>query len=172
LTRRPPGNYVIGASPPHPAETGPLWGGAPAPHNERTRTIVPKALAADAMGLTSVAVPYVLIVGFVIAGVAGYMAGLIGSSNSPISGIGILSIVIFASVLALAPAAYVHARSRFRSRRDPLVERKKELCSVCTNSMVASSMIPAKPPCVSSVMLTTIPAWRGAVATPRARLAP
>jgi putative OPT family oligopeptide transporter len=65
------------------------------------------ALAPNATGLTSVAVPYVLIVGFVIAGVAGYMAGLIGASNSPISGIGILSIVICASLvtLVLSPGA-------------------------------------------------------------------
>jgi putative OPT family oligopeptide transporter len=43
----------------------------------------------------------VLIVGFLIAGICGYMAGLIGASNSPISGVGILSIVIGASVLVL-----------------------------------------------------------------------
>ena len=61
-------------------------------------------LTPNAMGLTAVAVPYVLIVGFVIAGVAGYMAGLIGASNSPISGIGILSIVICASLVTLVVA--------------------------------------------------------------------
>jgi len=59
------------------------------------------ALADDALTLTLIAVPFVLIVGFLIAGVCGYMAGLIGASNSPISGIGILSIVVSASVLAL-----------------------------------------------------------------------
>ncbi|MEO5568460.1 MAG: oligopeptide transporter, OPT family [Gemmatimonadaceae bacterium] len=53
-------------------------------------------LAANALVLTAVAVPFVLIVGFLIAGVCGYMAGLIGASNSPISGVGILSIVICA----------------------------------------------------------------------------
>jgi putative OPT family oligopeptide transporter len=37
-----------------------------------------------------------------IAGICGYMAGLIGASNSPISGVGILSIVMFASLLILA----------------------------------------------------------------------
>jgi putative OPT family oligopeptide transporter len=37
-----------------------------------------------------------------IAGICGYMAGLIGASNSPISGVGILSIVLCASVIALA----------------------------------------------------------------------
>jgi putative OPT family oligopeptide transporter len=44
----------------------------------------------------------VLIIGFVIGGVCGYMAGLIGASNSPISGVGILSIVLCASVLIIA----------------------------------------------------------------------
>jgi len=36
---------------------------------------------------------FVLVLGLVIASVCGYMAGLIGASNSPVSGIGILSIV-------------------------------------------------------------------------------
>jgi putative OPT family oligopeptide transporter len=58
-------------------------------------------LAADAVPLTLLAVPFVLLVGFLIAGVCGYMAGLIGASNSPISGVGILSIVIMASTLVL-----------------------------------------------------------------------
>ncbi|MES2357941.1 MAG: oligopeptide transporter, OPT family [Gemmatimonadota bacterium] len=58
-------------------------------------------LAPSALALTLVAVPFVLIVGFIIAGVCGYMAGLIGASNSPISGIGILSIVICASLVTL-----------------------------------------------------------------------
>jgi putative OPT family oligopeptide transporter len=59
-------------------------------------------LAASSLMLTTIAVPFVLIVGFLIAGVCGYMAGLIGASNSPISGVGILSIVISASTLVLA----------------------------------------------------------------------
>ena len=59
-------------------------------------------LAGDALTLTLIAVPFVLVVGFLIAGVCGYMAGLIGASNSPISGIGILSVVVAASVLVLA----------------------------------------------------------------------
>src|SRR5687768_3734270 len=61
-------------------------------------------LAPNAVTLTMIAVPFVLIIGFLIAGVCGYMAGLIGASNSPISGVGILSIVICASVLAIAVA--------------------------------------------------------------------
>jgi putative OPT family oligopeptide transporter len=59
-------------------------------------------LAPSALKLTLIAVPFVLVIGFVIAGVCGYMAGLIGASNSPISGVGILSIVVAASLVALA----------------------------------------------------------------------
>jgi putative OPT family oligopeptide transporter len=58
-------------------------------------------LAGNAIRLTLVAVPAVLIIGFLIAGICGYMAGLIGASNSPISGVGILSIVLFASLLVI-----------------------------------------------------------------------
>ncbi|HEX5965211.1 MAG TPA: oligopeptide transporter, OPT family [Pyrinomonadaceae bacterium] len=58
-------------------------------------------LAPHSLSLTLVAVPFVLIVGFLIAGICGYMAGLIGASNSPISGVGILSIVICASALII-----------------------------------------------------------------------
>ena len=60
------------------------------------------ALAGHAGMLTAVAVPFVLLVGFLIAGICGYMAGLIGASNSPISGVGILSIVICALVVSVA----------------------------------------------------------------------
>ena len=48
------------------------------------------------------ALPFILIVGFVLAAVTGYMAGLIGAANSPISGVGILAVVIGASALVLA----------------------------------------------------------------------
>src|SRR6185436_9452307 len=61
-------------------------------------------LASSAVSLTLIAIPFVLIGGFLIAGICGYMAGLIGTSNSPISGVGILSIVLCASVLILAVA--------------------------------------------------------------------
>jgi putative OPT family oligopeptide transporter len=58
-------------------------------------------LASHAVALTAVAVPFTLLGGFLIAAVCGYMAGLIGASNSPISGVGILSIVSCASLLLL-----------------------------------------------------------------------
>ncbi len=44
---------------------------------------------------------FVLVAGIVIASVCGYMAGLIGASNSPISGIGILAILAASLLLAL-----------------------------------------------------------------------
>jgi putative OPT family oligopeptide transporter len=43
---------------------------------------------------------YVVVLGGVIAAVAGYMAGLIGSSNSPISGVGILVVLGIALLLS------------------------------------------------------------------------
>jgi putative OPT family oligopeptide transporter len=67
-------------------------------------------LAPSALKLTLIAVPFVLIVGFLIAGICGYMAGLIGASNSPISGVGILSIVICASVLIFAVSPTTETR--------------------------------------------------------------
>ena len=67
-------------------------------------------LAPSALKLTLIAVPFVLIVGFIIAGVCGYMAGLIGASNSPISGVGILSIVICASLIILVVSPTVDTR--------------------------------------------------------------
>ena len=44
---------------------------------------------------------YVLIAGAIVAAVCGYMAGLIGASNSPISGVGILAVLGAALLLAL-----------------------------------------------------------------------
>src|SRR6478735_590488 len=52
-------------------------------------------------GLTiTLSIIYTLIAGVVIAAVCGYMAGLIGASNSPISGVGILSVLGISLILA------------------------------------------------------------------------
>jgi putative OPT family oligopeptide transporter len=67
-------------------------------------------LAPSAVTLTLIAIPFVLIGGFLIAGICGYMAGLIGASNSPISGVGILSIVLCASVLIFAVSPTTETR--------------------------------------------------------------
>lgn len=50
--------------------------------------------------LVIAAIIYIVIVGFFVAAACGYMAGLIGSSNSPVSGLAILS-VVGASLLLL-----------------------------------------------------------------------
>ncbi|MGN6374596.1 MAG: OPT family oligopeptide transporter [Sphingomonas sp.] len=50
-------------------------------------------LAGGAVMLIAGALVFVLVIGLLIAAVCGYMAGLIGASNSPVSGIGILSVV-------------------------------------------------------------------------------
>ena len=55
---------------------------------------------------SALSIVYILIAGVVIAAVCGYMAGLIGASNSPISGVGILSVVGIALILA---ALFPHA---------------------------------------------------------------
>ena len=53
-------------------------------------------------GMTiALSIAYTLVAGVVIAAVCGYMAGLIGASNSPISGVGILSVLGIALILAL-----------------------------------------------------------------------
>lgn len=45
---------------------------------------------------------YIVIVGFLVAAICGYMAGLIGSSNSPLSGVGILAVIAASLLLVLA----------------------------------------------------------------------
>ena len=44
---------------------------------------------------------YVFLMSFFVSAVCGYMAGLIGSSNSPLSGIGILVVIGAALLLVL-----------------------------------------------------------------------
>lgn len=74
-------------------------------------------LLADFLGsgpLAGLAVPliastllYIVVAGAFVAAVCGYMAGLIGASNSPISGVGILAVLGAALLLALVAAPYV-----------------------------------------------------------------
>ncbi len=44
---------------------------------------------------------YVIVIGVIIASVCGYMAGLIGASNSPVSGVGILAVLGMALLLVV-----------------------------------------------------------------------
>lgn len=62
------------------------------------------ALAGSTWLLVGGGLVYVVVIGFAVAAICGYMAGLIGSSNSPVSGVGILAIVI-ASLLMLGVLA-------------------------------------------------------------------
>ena len=56
--------------------------------------------------LVAVCTLLTFVIGFFIAAACGYMAGLVGSSSSPISGIGIVSIVVISLVLLLVGNAY------------------------------------------------------------------
>jgi len=60
-------------------------------------------LAGAAIPLVIGALVYVVVAGLIVAAVCGYMAGLIGSSNSPVSGLAILT-VLGAALLLLAVA--------------------------------------------------------------------
>jgi len=51
--------------------------------------------------LVATGVLYVAIMSFLVSAVVGYMAGLIGSSNSPLSGIGILAVIGYGLILVL-----------------------------------------------------------------------
>ncbi|MDB5695111.1 MAG: peptide transporter [Sphingomonas bacterium] len=56
-------------------------------------TLVGGPLEGSAPLLVAGALVFVVVIGLVIAAVCGYMAGLIGASNSPVSGIGILAVL-------------------------------------------------------------------------------
>ena len=60
-------------------------------------------LGAGALPLVLGALVYVVVAGLIVAAVCGYMAGLIGSSNSPVSGLAILT-VLGAALLLVAVA--------------------------------------------------------------------
>ncbi len=59
----------------------------------------PTPLAIHTGALVAAAIPFVFFGGFLVAAICGYMAGLIGASNSPISGVGILAILTCAALL-------------------------------------------------------------------------
>jgi putative OPT family oligopeptide transporter len=56
-------------------------------------------LGAATLPLVFGGVVYVMVVGLFVSTVCGYMAGLIGSSNSPVSGVGILAVLIAALLM-------------------------------------------------------------------------
>ena len=73
--------------------------------------LAPTPLAGQSTLLIAAMIPFIFVGGFVIAAICGYMAGLIGASNSPISGVGILAILICAAVLVAVAAPAAASRS-------------------------------------------------------------
>ena len=74
-------------------------------------------LGGTAVGIAALSIPIVTLFGFIVAAICGYMAGLIGSSNSPISGVGILAVTGCSALLliffAQAPAKALVAVALF-----------------------------------------------------------
>jgi putative OPT family oligopeptide transporter len=66
-------------------------------------------LGAHALLLSLGGAVFVVVMGFLVSAVCGYMAGLIGSSNSPLSGIGILVVVVAALLLVVGVKAVMPA---------------------------------------------------------------
>ncbi|HKJ00865.1 MAG TPA: oligopeptide transporter, OPT family [Longimicrobiales bacterium] len=66
-------------------------------------------LGSIALLLTLSGVAFVVVMGFLVSTVCGYMAGLIGSSNSPLSGIGILVVVVAALLLVVGVQSQMDA---------------------------------------------------------------
>ncbi len=64
-------------------------------------------LGAHVAMLTIGGVAYIVLMSFFVSAVTGYMAGLIGSSNSPLSGIGILVVIGAALLLVFGVKPYV-----------------------------------------------------------------
>jgi len=58
------------------------------------------AVAEHVVPLVLLSLGYIMIAGLVIASITGYMAGLIGASNSPVSGVGILTAIGISLILA------------------------------------------------------------------------
>lgn len=65
------------------------------------RSIAGGVLAGQTVALVSGAIAYIVIAGFFVAAACGYMAGLIGSSNSPVSGLAILAVIGASLLLVL-----------------------------------------------------------------------
>lgn len=72
--------------------------------------LAPTPLASQSAALVVAALPFVFFGGFLVAAICGYMAGLIGASNSPISGVGILAILTCATILVAVAGAPAQSR--------------------------------------------------------------
>ncbi|WP_158912848.1 OPT family oligopeptide transporter [Caulobacter sp. S45] len=62
--------------------------------------------------LVASAVLYIVVAGFLVAAVCGYMAGLIGSSNSPVSGLAILAVLGAGLMLLMVAGPHIDPAAR------------------------------------------------------------
>ena len=86
-----------------PHRAGPADEGDPVRHRAIRAAAVRAVLRAssDSFGIALAMAVIMVVAGFVFSSVSGYMAGLVGSSNNPVSGITI-STILFASLVLLA----------------------------------------------------------------------
>jgi len=56
-------------------------------------------LSGHTVPLVLITLGFVIVGGFIVSAICGYLAGLVGSTNSPISGVGILAILMYAGLL-------------------------------------------------------------------------
>ena len=103
------------------------------------------------LGLLAAGMPFIFVGGFLIAAICGYMAGLIGASNSPISGVGILAIVCCAAIFAAVA--------------DPAVEQRAALVAI---ALFATAIVFAIA-CISNNNLQDLKTGQIVGATPRAQ---
>jgi putative OPT family oligopeptide transporter len=73
--------------------------------------LAPTPLSGQTTTLIVTALPFIFVGGFLVAAITGYMAGLIGASNSPISGVGILAIILCALLFAAVAQPPAEAKS-------------------------------------------------------------
>ena len=82
-----------------------------------TRFTIQGHLGGLTLPLVAGGLVYVLVMSAVTSAVCGYMAGLVGSSNSPVSGVGILSVIVAALLLVViaqaSPGASTQALTAF-----------------------------------------------------------
>ena len=80
--------------------------------NDFVAQYMPEMASAARYGLSALCVLFAAVFGFLVAAACGYMAGLVGSSASPISGIGIIATLLMGIALlalhALVPAFASH----------------------------------------------------------------
>ena len=69
------------------------------------------SIAHHTAGLIGISIVYTLLVGLVVASYWGYMAGVMGASNNPISGVGIIVVISAALLIKVAMGADSHSHS-------------------------------------------------------------